>query len=198
MITDYNQYYNALLKCIATKPTETLLVTYGMYAGIDQNGNDNSKNPTRPCRTRDVLEAMRKLPNVSILVSIAPYKGCKGFQYCKHCESKYVQQVMRLYNHAEQFKEFKWYLITECHLKCVIFKREGLIVGYAGGRNFTDSKWLDVSFGIQGEEARELYDYIQDDIMGKATPINSDTLNRVLESQQINSKTIEQMEAGIL
>jgi len=140
---------------------------------------------------------MRSLPDVRMLIGVGDYKSCKGKSTrCVDCEVEYIKTFMRLIHHAEHFPEFKWKMSTELHLKCALFfyqKRllqPARVAGVAGGRNFTDSSWADVTFELSTPDVKKLYAHTSN-LWENAKPLTDDTAEWLFESQEISRKALE-------
>lgn len=186
--TDHSQF---LFDRVADKPDEILISSFGIYAGITYNGQDTTEwGDKYRLATRDLLETMRKIPTVRMMIGVASYRSCKGEGYCKDCELQYAKGLIRLAYHAELFPQFQWRVSTELHLKCAIFYYGDNIKGVAGGRNFTDSSWADVTFELTSKQAQELAKHTME--LWDASPeLNDASIGRILENQQISQKTMD-------
>jgi len=158
MFLDHTDHSQFLFDRVHEKPSHVLIASFGIYAGITYAGQDVTKwGEQYRTATRDLMEIMRGLPDVRMLIGVADYKSCKGKSTrCTDCEVEYVRAFMRLVNHAELFPEFKWRISTELHLKCSLFfyDKPARAAGVAGGRNFTDSSWADVTFELSIPDVR--------------------------------------------
>jgi len=155
---DHSQY---LFDRVAENPEKVLISSFGIYCGITYSGQDTTEwGDKYRLATRDLMEMMRGIKNVYMLIGVAPYKGCKGNRYCQDCEIQYAKSLLRLAYHAELFPQFKWKVSTDLHLKCAIFSypkdNTPRVKGVAGGRNFTDSSWADVTFELDELQAINL------------------------------------------
>lgn len=176
---------------VADNPQKILISSFGIYAGITYSGQDTTEWGDKfRLATRDLLETMRKIDDVRMLIGVADYRGCKGERYCKDCELQYVKTLIRLAYHAELFPELQWRVSTQLHLKCAIFYYEDDVRGIAGGRNFTDSSWADVTFELTAKQARELAKHTIE-LWDNSPELNDAAIEKILESQQISPKTME-------
>lgn len=181
-----------LFDCVMDDPEHIFITSFGIYAGMTYDGRDTTQwgNDYR-LATRDLLEAMKSVDTVQLLIGISNFDSCKGkFTPCIHCEQKYVKQLLRLLNHAELFPEFEWRLTTELHLKCTLFFYDidcspELAKGVAGGRNFTNSNWADVTCELAPEHIRELYDHTHE-LWDRSQHITEDSIAAVLQDQNIS------------
>jgi len=206
MFLESADHSNFLFHCVADKPTKVLVSTFGIYAGITYSGQDTTKwGEKYRLATRDLLDSLRTKgkhrPRVQMMVGVAEYKGCKGDKYCKDCEIQYAKSLIRLAYHAEIFPEFEWHISTQLHLKCAIFYYpNGEIRGVAGGRNFTDSCWADVTFELSPQQSTELATHTQE-LWENSPVLNDKAINDILIAQGIRDKTMEAIvqnaEAGL-
>lgn len=189
--TDHSKF---LFDRVAEVPDHTIISSFGIYAGITYNGNDTTEwGEKYRLATRDLLETMRKLPDVKMLIGVADYRSCKNKDYCRDCEINYAKGLLRLAFHAELFPEFKWRVSTQLHLKCALFFYGNEIKGVAGGRNFTDSNWADVTIELNDEYCRELAKHTID--LWKSSPkLNDDAVAQILDDQGISKKTLQYIE----
>jgi len=196
MLIGNDEHYQDLVDRIDDCPDEVLITTYGIWAGILPDGRDATKvfNYKKPMGTRRVLDALVTVPNVTMVVSYPTYCSCKGKSaYCRFCEEKFVSQLIRMYNHALLYQKFNWYIVKECHLKANLFVKDGDFSGTAGGRNFTESEWLDVTFELTPADASKLYKYVKASVMPTARPLANDAISSILEDNKISPDTIEKI-----
>ena len=199
MILEHANHSRFLFDRVAEDPERVLISSFGIYAGITYAGQDTTQwGEKYRLATRDLLETMRGIPDVRMLIGVAQYRGCKGEQYCKHCELQYAKGLLRLVYHAELFPEFQWRISTELHLKCAIFyynisHPEGkklIIKGVAGGRNFTDSDWADVTFELTKVQSLELARHTTE-LWDLSPELTDNAISDILDSQNISDKTME-------
>jgi hypothetical protein len=168
-----------------------LISTFGIYAGFTADGQDSTGwGPKYQLDTRDLLEMMREIADVRLLVGVSEYKSCRGDIACKDCETQYVRQMVRLHSHADAFPEFRWRFTTELHLKCVLFQNGQSFAGVAGGRNFSDSKWADVTFELNKKNAVELSRFWVD-LWRRSTDINNETIDEFLQKQKVSADCLD-------
>ncbi len=193
-------HYKFLNSCVAESPETVSLCTFGLYAGILPNGQDNRGK--YPSQTREFLEAVREL-NVptKILVGLSDYKSCRGKTAdCTDCERKYVLDLVRLLNHAEAFPGFKWRISTGIQTRCAVFTypegADHTIRAATGGRNLTDSDWADVTVELDKMSSMRVSENFGHLWTG-ALILNSDRVGRFVESQGISEKTMAGIMAGV-
>lgn len=194
LFIDSDDYFSFLEQVVKTKPKEVFIATYGLWAGIRANGDDmrtwEKWESKYKLRTREMLELMRGLPNVRIMVGLYEYKSCKKAG-CVDCERKYASDIIRHVAHADTFPEFQWRLASSSHVKCVLFKLSNdKIIGTAGSRNFTDSSWDDISFGLGSKDAAALTTYCNG-LWDKAEVLNNDCLATVFAKQKISQEALD-------
>jgi len=197
MFLDIKQHNKFLQKCVAKKPKRVFISTFGTYLGITYDGRDTTEwGDDYRLATRDIVESMRKLPDVNILVGVANYRSCGDRTACLDCEKKYVRTLLRHVNHAEFFPEFNWKMTTELHLKSAIFEYSSGVIGVTGGRNFTDSSWTDVSF-VVGEADVAQIDKLAKPIWNEAYDITDTNAGKIFEEQKISQQGFESVLKGI-
>jgi hypothetical protein len=191
MFLEYDEHADHLQELVDEKPDEVIIASYGLYAGITYKGHDTTKwGEKYRLRTRDLLESMKGGPEVMMLIGAPTYGSCKGKEQCIACEMKYSQQLFRFVSHAELFPDFKWRVTTELHLKCNLFRYgENHWRGIAGGRNFTDSTWDDITFELMPEQITTLLDHTLK-LWGDAEPATNETVGKMLEKQGISEQAL--------
>lgn len=191
---DHADHSKFLFDRVAESPSHVLISSFGIYAGITYSGKDTTTwGDKYRLATRDLLESMRSLSDVKMLIGVADYKSCKYKDYCRDCEINYAKGLLRLAFHAELFPEFKWKVSTELHLKCALFFYQNDIKGVAGGRNFTDSHWADVTIELNRQYAKELATHTLD-LWKKSPTLNDEAVENILEDQGISKKTLQCIE----
>ncbi len=190
-----DDHYSYLNDCVALRPNKVMITSYGVFAGILADGRDMSEWGKR-FHTRDLLEAMADIETVQILVGVYEYKSCKSKQDCLDCEQKYVFDLIRHLNHADKFPHFQWRVTTRSHAKCVLFTYpDDTLRGVAGGRNFTNSDWADVSVELDKMSALRLEQHVTE-MWQAAKPLTGPSLSEIMVDQGISAKTIENIMAG--
>jgi len=194
MFIDNAEHSKFLFDCVSRKPSHVIIASFGIYCGITYTGQDvTAWGDKYRMATRDLMEVMRSLPDVRMLIGVGNYKSCKGKSIrCLDCEVEYVRAFMRLIHHAEYFPEFKWKMSTELHLKCSLFfyQNPAKVAGVAGGRNFTDSSWEDVTFSLSTPDVKKLYAHTSN-LWEHAKSLTDDTAEWLFESQEISRKALE-------
>lgn len=190
------EHYQFLNDCVDANPEHVMISTFGIYAGLTYDGRDSTEwGDGYSLETRDLITKLQKLDNVRFLVGVAHYKSCKNKLPCLDCEKQYVRSLFRLIFHADKFPEFEWRITTELHLKCSLFFYDQdcdpkLAKGVAGGRNFTNSSWADVTFELESKQIAELHDYTGD-LWEESLPATDESVSTILEQQQISEKGIK-------
>ena len=140
------------------------------------------------------MEGMRSMPvkDVHMLIGIAPYKSCRRNGQCLDFEMKYASGLIRYAHHAAIFPEFNWKVSTELHLKCILFFYPGKKApkGVAGGRNFSDSTWADVTFTLEQSNIYSLFKHSME-IWTGSRPLNDNTVSDLLIEQGISKQGFE-------
>ena len=155
---DLDEHYRAIGRMIAKKPTHVFISTFGLYAGILDTGQDITLAGDKfKTKCKDILDILAKLNvKTDIIVGVADYKSCNKEVPCKSCEDNYARGLIRLSNHAEYWPGFSWKFSMACHLKCMIFmnKDTNEIYGISGGRNFTNSGWVDSTIELNADDCK--------------------------------------------
>lgn len=191
MFLDFSSHSAYLLNALSQKPSKIFISSFGLYAGITYTGQDTAEwGPKYKLATREMLEAMRKVPKVYLLIGVAPYKSCKEGR-CPDCEKKYVQSLLRLVFHAEKFPEFKWRVSTELHLKCTLFFYPNQSpIGIAGGRNLSDSDWADLTFPIAKSDILTLFEHLMG-LWNKSKKLDDATIAQIIKEQNIPDESLQ-------
>jgi hypothetical protein len=194
---DHFQYLN---DCLDQSPDSVTVASYGLYAGILPDGRDVTTFGKKfESQTRNLMERMRTIHTVRMLIGLYEFKSCKGKLPCLDCEKKYALDLIRHLNHAEAFPEFQWKVTSNSHIKCILFSKRmieangGLrLMGLAGSRNFTDSSWEDISVSLDADSVLQLEQHI-DKIWAESRALTGDTVNSVLEEQQISQAALDKI-----
>lgn len=201
MFIPNDEHYGFIRECVADKPEHTIITTFGIYAGITYDGRDSTEWGSQySLNTRDIIEQLQELDNVRFLVGVANYRSCRGKFDCVDCEKQYIRSLIRLAFHAEKFPEFDWRITTELHLKCALFFYDqdctpSRARGIAGGRNFTDSSWADITFELDAGQIDGLHTYATE-LWDESLPANDDSVSEILEEQNISEKGIKSVLLG--
>jgi hypothetical protein len=174
-----------------------MIASYGIYAGISYAGQDTTQWGEKfRLATRDLMEVMRSLPDVRFLIGVSNYRSCKGKFTCIDCEKQYCRTLIRLVHHAELFPEFQWRVTTNLHLKACLFFYEKAAKGIGGGRNFSDSDWVDCTFELPTGHIKKLYAHIKE-VWDQSKPLNDGTISEIFEEQEISERGFAATVAGI-
>ncbi len=180
-------YFDYLHGSLVHKPTKIVIVSHGFNAGIAYDGRDT--NPGKS-KARNLLEAVREVKDVQILIGLHPYQSCKGNNYCKDCERRYVLELIKYLEHQAKYPEYKWKVALETNLKCVLFiYTSGAASGVVGSRNFNDSEWPDVSTTLDQAAAISLGQHVQT-IWTQAKDLIDNEVERIFKEQGISEGTI--------
>ena len=197
MFLDHNDHAKYLSDRVEENPTHVFIASYGLYAGISYAGQDTTKWGKKfQLATRDLMEAMRKLPDVRFLIGASNYKSCKGKLTCIDCEKQYCRSLIRLVHHAELFPEFKWRVTTNLHLKACIFFYGQQVKGIGGGRNFSDSDWIDCTFELSTTHIKQLYAHAKG-VWDDSKVLNDNTIAGIFEEQEISERGFKATVSGI-
>lgn len=196
MFIPNSKYYEFFHKCLDADPSHVFISTFGIYAGLTFTGEDSTEwGANYALDSRDLIEKMRALSNIRFLVGVTNYKSCKEKKPCVDCEKQYVKSLLRIGFHTSKFPEFDWKMTTELHLKCALFFYDDdcdpkLAKGIGGGRNFTNSNWVDASFELSSEHISELHDHVSD-LWDESLTVNDDNIAVILGKQRISREGFE-------
>lgn len=197
MFLDHADHSRWLFDRVAENPTHTMIASYGLYAGISYAGQDTTTWGEKfRLATRDLMETMRGLPDVRFLIGVSNYRSCKGKFDCIDCEKQYCRTLIRLVHHAELFPEFQWRVTTNLHLKACLFFYGASVKGIGGGRNFSDSDWIDCTFELSTAHIKKLYGHIKD-VWDLSKPLNDETIGEIFEEQEISERGFKATVAGV-
>lgn len=198
MFISNEDHYDFIKKCVADNPEHIFISTFGIYAGITYDGRDTAEwGENYRLDTRDILEEMQSLDNTRMLVGVADYRSCKGFSRCLDCEKQYIRNLFRLSFHAEKFPGIEWRITTDLHLKCSLFFYDvdcspEEARGVAGGRNFTNSSWADITFKLNSGQIEQLHDYCHK-LWEQSKEASDDSVGEILEIQGISEDGIKEI-----
>lgn len=189
-----NEEHNRFItECIEARPDRIVISTFGLWAGFMYDGRDTREwGEKYRSATREQLELMRKIPNVQILVGISDYYSCKlDKSRCMDCEVKFVRGLLRLAAHIDAFPEFQWRISNMLHLKCAMFFYDDKTQkGVAGGRNFTDSGWADVTFEMTKPQIVTVAKTFID-LWRKSKSMDQDTISNLIEEYGISPEAMD-------
>lgn len=192
MFLTLEEHYNQLNKLIDTKPNKVLISTYGIYCNILDDGTDLSTYGSRYEKQSQILFDRLKgiKAQVFVLVGLYQYKSCKKNDPCDDCEQAYIKGLRRLHAHANHWPEFTWKYANQCHLKCfiAIHHKQKRIEAVSGGRNMTDSEWVDASFPVTEKDSLQRLVSYYSQVWKNATNITEDNLAAEIV-RQINGET---------
>ena len=150
MITKSDEYWDAILWEASQEDTETIMIsTYGMYAGISDTGENTAAKYSFDRRPQKVI----------FLLSESDPIICTPD--CEHCIAKSKKRDARNNAHFDHWPNVSWFLTQSHHLKAfIVKKKDGRVLGYTGGRNFSSSSWRDVSVELSEGDATALMKYL--------------------------------------
>lgn len=191
MFIDNDEHYQYMRDSIALNPAHTIISTFGVYAGITHDGQDITQLGAKYKKnTKDILDLLRGC-DTRMLVGVANYKSCKTNGQCIDCEKQYVKMILRTAEHADFFNHAKWRMTTELHLKCCLFfYSDKTVRGLAGGRNFTDSEWADISFELNMNQIKTIYKHTKD-LWDNACAITDSSIGDLLIAQGISEEGMQ-------
>jgi len=198
MFLDHDDHFQYLFDRVDENPKHTFIASYGIYAGISYAGQDvTTWGPKYQSTTRDLMEKMRSLPNVKFLIGTSNYRSCKGTMACVDCEKQYCRSLIRLVNHAELFPEFEWRVTNDLYLKAYLFFYDKEVKGISGGKNFSDSSWVDCSFELETKNIKKLYAHVKG-IWGESKPLSDEGVAEIFEEQEISERGLQATVSGII
>jgi hypothetical protein len=144
-------YHQHILKYAELNPDTVFIATFGLYAGILDDGRDvTSWTTNKSHEILDIIEA--HCSKVYVLVGIPSLIFCDKGKKCVDCVEKYIKYCDRIVKTAQHWPSFKWKFSQNNHSKYCGFMKSGKPIGaIVGGRNFTDSDWADVSFDVTND-----------------------------------------------
>lgn len=81
-----------------------------------------------------------------VLVGIPAFKSCQEYpNKCKFCLAKHTKGMARLAQLRDHYKEIDWAFVKESHAKFAVCDSTTIL----GGRNFSDSRYEDVTVTIE-------------------------------------------------
>ena len=165
MYVTSEEHFDQLLKLVADGPKHVCISTYGIYAGILDDGRDATEWGKKYAnKVHDFLDAFGKGIKVQIAVGLAPFNSCQGKNLCEDCWLKYENLAARLLQHAKKWPKISWKFGVGFHLKCFLFHFSDRelrsshedptfrSVGIGGGRNLSNSDWDDLTFDLTREQ----------------------------------------------
>jgi hypothetical protein len=160
MITKSDEYWDTVLWEASQEDTETIMIsTYGMYAGISDTGENTAAKYSFDRRPQKILGLSNKGKNVIFLLSESDPIICTPD--CEHCIAKSKKRDARNNAHFDAWPNVSWFLTQSHHLKAfLVKKKDGRVLGYTGGRNFSSSSWRDVSVELSEDDATALMKYL--------------------------------------
>lgn len=186
IISDLGEHFDIIERLLDNNPDSVFVSSYGLYAGILQDGRDANKfGPKYKTRSIDVLNKMSKYDS-KMIIGISDYKSCKHVR-CEDCELKYIHSLIRIEKHSEAFPDIKMRIIRGNHLKCFIIRKGSKYLGITGGRNMSDSSWSDISFMIDHDTCLEIL-AIANKVFDNGMYINDETISKILNEQGIESE----------
>ncbi len=191
MFINNADHYGFIKQCIKDKPEHVLISTFGIYAGVTYDGRDTTEwGSSYSLETREIIDVLKDIDTVRFLVGVSDYRSCRGKLRCKDCERTYAQSLLRLGFHAEKFPWIEWKISTELHLKCSLFFYDmdcssDKAKGIAGGRNFTNSSWADITFELTTEQIEQLHTHVAG-LWDESLDATDENLGAIFEKQSLN------------
>lgn len=133
LIIDPDEYWQKVFMSSTRADLRSVMIsTYGLAVGITSHGS------TYESRVADVLDNLARRASkvhTSIIVGLAD-----------HDTTQKVTQIVT--NCAHVYRDFRWMVCNNLHLKCMIFDSPTKPSVYTGGRNLSYSRWADCSVKI--------------------------------------------------
>tara|TARA_R110000803_G_scaffold92457_2_gene159947 strand:- start:56 stop:580 length:525 start_codon:yes stop_codon:yes gene_type:complete len=160
MIIDSDKYWKTILREARAEDTETIMIsTYGMYAGISETGENTAAKYNFDRDQQHILDLSNAGKKVIFLLSESDPIICTPD--CEHCIAKAKKRDARNNAHFDAWPNVSWFLTQSHHLKAfLVKKKDGRVLGYTGGRNFSSSSWRDVSVELSEDDATALMKYL--------------------------------------
>ena len=170
MFFDAEQFWTEVLREASAEQTDTIVISsYGLYAGISDTGENTAARYGFNNLQQKILDLSNADKKIVFLLSESdPIECCPA---CPHCKAKNDKRDNRTLAHLAHWPKVTWRMTTNSHLKSVLIKKKnGTIVGYTGGRNFSGSDWDDISLRLDYEDAKELFIRVMENIKSKSLP----------------------------
>lgn len=181
IITKVEDFNVAFFKILGMMPKKVKILTYGLYAGILDNGKDI--NSWKQTGTKLILDEIKEFNiNCEIIVGIPEYISCKERIDCDDCIIKHNKLVERIKKTAELYSSIKWHFVDRMHIKGYIFEFEDKDIALLGSRNFSDSGYEEAIIKIKPADASHLKEMFKDtrDRAVSLSKIDSFKINRNL------------------
>lgn len=186
MFTTVKDHYTHLIELLSGlqgKDHKILIFSIGLYAGILADGQDTSTwGDYYHLYTRDFLDKCISFNNVNIAICPPEYKSCRGQIPCRHCESSYIKQIVKLYNHKEHFEQFNWKLAKKTHISTIAIGDQCVV-----GRNLNDSNYNSISYKIMGDAARASLKHLESIYVG-FPDLDNDSIIEYIKEQNISER----------
>ena len=170
MFFDAEQFWTEVLREASAEQTDTIVISsYGLYAGISDTGENTAARYGFNNLQQKILDLSNADKKIVFLLSESdPIECCPA---CPHCKAKNDKRDNRTLAYLAHWPKVTWRMTTNSHLKSVLIKKKnGTIVGYTGGRNFSGSDWDDISLRLDYEDAKELFIRVMENIKSKSLP----------------------------
>lgn len=174
------EHNTRLQQLVNDQPKEIVIVSYGLYAGILDDGRDaHSWGKKFTSNTHLFLDSLKGIPT-QIAVGLPPPSNCftKKEGVCPHCQEKYLKGLRRLWHHHKMWPDINWRVCLESHMKAWVFTYRKKTIAIIGGRNLTDSDWHDFTMEIVGEKAEDIKWHCEEFVEG-CLPMNSANLKKI-------------------
>jgi len=174
--------HNARLKeLVELKPNALTVVSYGLYAGVLDDGRDaHAWGKKFASNTHLFLDSLKDIPT-TITVGLPPPSNCSkkaSIVPCPHCQQNYLKGLRRMWHHQKAWSNITWKVCVESHMKAYVFSYPRKTVAIVGGRNLTDSNWHDFTMEVVGEKAEQIRDHCNE-FSSNCLPMNGETLKKI-------------------
>ncbi len=156
---DREKFWKRILGLAQSDDVESMIISsYGMYAGISDTGENTAERYNFDKTIQQILD-VSKHKKVVFLLSDTEAQPC--MPGCVHCIAKNQKKTRRNEAHINHWPNVSWFITQDHHLKTILFKKkDGTVLGFSGGRNFSNSDWEDVSFELPEDASRELLSHV--------------------------------------
>lgn len=92
---------------------------------------------------------------------IGSYNNQPCREDCPDCLEKFRKSQKFLDQCTDKYSGHKWHKVYGLHLKALCFKYPDGYKAIVGGRNLSDSGWRDLSFVVEGDEAKKIFNLVK-------------------------------------
>lgn len=151
MFWTMEEYFKGLRGALSDKPNKIWLSTFNIYAGITKKAVDVRKAYSVTNHTANFLDQIDGLNiECNILCGLPMFTECR--KGCLDCKQKKKDTFKRYKFTQRHWPNLNWKFVKDFHLKCAIFEYEDKLRVFVGGRNLSDSSWVDLSMELADQE----------------------------------------------